>query len=144
MGDEILKYCKNIVAMMIFANFSLLCAESQTDFYDKLFGAIEEQRVGLNQEDLDNIENPFTDAIAPMHVTTPNEDASSKDRYVLEAIINNKAKIDSKWYTVDNKIDNYLITKIDNGNVVLSNDEKEVKLSINRQGSGNVLINFNK
>ena len=144
MGDEILKYSKNIIALVIFGSFSSSYAESQMEFYDKLFDSIEEQRVGLSYEELNSVKDPFAHVIVSTPISTPNVELDDGANYILEAIINNKARIDNKWYVVNNKIDNYVVTKIDNGSVILSDDVKDIKLSINRQRGGNVLIKFNK
>ncbi len=97
--------------------------------YDSLFLEISDKRVGILNEDVDKVRNPFlmTQKIVNSNGTTI-EAQKAEIIYKLSAILGNKAKINNTWYRLNDKIGYYKLGKIKSKSVLLvsANNKKEL------------------
>lgn len=108
---------------------------------DKLFDAINKKRYGLSREKIDATKNPFLiqKAQKKPEKSDKNSTTSVMIVYTLHAIMNNKANINGKWYSINEKINDYKLKKIDSDSVIMDNVGNELKLTLEK-GNENVTI----
>lgn len=147
MGDEILK--KYFIA--IFIAISVPCLISAKDMpnssdasmknYDDLFKKIGETRVGISDSDLDVIQNPFVTMQDDKNATvSPDSNVSVVKEFSLDAIFNNKVKIDGQWYSKNDFIEFYQIKKIKAKSVILESESESKELWIRTNNDSNIKI----
>lgn len=133
MGDEILK-SHNFLFTFIFYTSTVWSAQTtlslgnEAKLYDQIFEKIAEKRVGADISRIDKTENPFI----MLHNDDDNTNISgnSTEEYnaalILEATLEQKAKINGIWYKKNDSIGSFKLIKIQHNCVVLSN-EIEIK-----------------
>lgn len=107
--------------------------------YDKLFNAINKQRHGLTNAQIDKTKNPFI-LTSKKNVSSPDTNSSAEPVYVLKGIINKSANINGKWYKLNDTINEFKLTKIKDGSVILDNAGNSLELKLNNKGKENVII----
>ena len=137
MGDEI--SMKNRVLFFILMLCSVsLANNSQTEMehYDQLFSAINEQRKGLSESELKSLSDPF------LKIKTTNHDnnGSLDETFDLQAIFNNKAKINGKWYQAKDNVGEYELASIKSKSVTLINKDEKIDLNLTKGANKNVVI----
>ncbi len=142
MGDEILKrvniYSFFIIIVFIsttiFASDSNLNLGNDTAKYDKIFEQISQTRVGIDSKEINKIKNPFI--VIYKNKLDSNGTKKRKIVYKLEAIFDNKAMINGKWYKKYSKIGVYKLAKVKQNSVLLRSANMSKELYIrNRNGS---------
>lgn len=128
---------KNNIRIFAFLLFSATFLYSTTDLklgndtkeYDKIFEKIGEIRVGVDSKVINKIKNPFI--VVKKNV---DKNATKKHRkiYRLNAIFNQKAMINGKWYKKYSKIGVYKLIKIKTNSVLLRSEDKSKKLFIRK------------
>jgi len=126
MGYELL--VKTIILLAL--TVKIVFASTDTKTIDKLIKEIKKERIGLSEK---SIKNPFEshtkNSLKKEQRGSIAKKVKSKKRdFRLNAIINNRVKIDNKWYKIDSKIDNYNITILPNQCIELKdgNDKREI------------------
>ncbi len=106
--------------------------------YDKMFESINTPRKGLNETNINKLQDPFL--IQKYSKKTISDDnASSSEVLGLHAIFNDRAKINNKWYKVGEKVGDYTLKKIKASSVMLVNKDQNLELNITK-GRNNVGI----
>jgi len=110
-------------------------ASRDFELIDKLVREIKKERTGLNEKELKNIKNPFVCYIKNSSKKEKKsflvKSSQIKNRdFRLNAIINNKAKINNKWYKIGSNIDNYKIVLLNNQCIKLKNGNDIIKICI--------------
>ncbi len=139
MGDEVLK--KLILALLLVTFcFSALNADSKYKEYDDLFNAINKERKGISEKDVDKTENPFVSADKSLVTEENNNSKASKEEvYVLKGILNNSANINGNWYKLNEKIGEFTILKIKENSVIIGSSGSSLELKL-YEGNKNVII----
>ncbi|MBR8464047.1 hypothetical protein KDD93_05605 [Campylobacter sp. faydin G-24] len=114
--------------------FCFVCVVFSLDYND-MISSIKEPRIGLSKDELNSVKDPFKEETFDKNLT--NEMSKIGD-LALTAIINNRAKINSKWVKVGEKIDEFSLIKIGKSSVTLVKNGEKIELNLN--GNKNVAI----
>ena len=128
MGDQLLK---RIVWISIVMMATLGWGQDTLGRIDRLVDQIKSPRKGLARGQISKASDPFVyikKGQKPIVSVTPPK--KRKDRHVLQAIINDRVKIDGRWYREGEKMGPYIITKITGNSVLLTNSRKRIRLTI--------------
>ncbi len=137
MGDEILRYII-LILPIIFASSLIQASEEikpnssneKITEYDNLFSQISQKRVGVSNDEISMVKNPFimTNKIILKDTNT----TVAKIKYILEGTLNKKAKINGKWYTINDKIDGYKLVVVKRNSVIIKNEHLKKELFIRK------------
>lgn len=107
--------------------------------YDAIFDDLSKPRVGLSDEQIASLQDPFY----PKEANTPREANQQVDLgYQLVGIMGDKVKLNDKWYGLGEYVGSYKIVQITGNSVIITNDdENKVELTL-KQGSQNVIITY--
>lgn len=131
---NIIKHNIRIFALLLFSTTILYSTANlelgnDTKKYDSIFEKIGKTRVGVDENDINKIKNPFI-------VIEKNVDKNGiKKRriiYKLNAIFNHKAKINGKWYKKYSKVGIYKLIKVKTNSVLLRSANKSKELFIRK------------
>jgi hypothetical protein len=137
MGDEISMKNRVLFFVLILCSVSLANnSQAEMEHYDQLFSAINEQRKGLSESDLKSLSDPF------LKIKTTNHDnnGSFDETFDLQAIFNNKAKINGKWYQAKDNVGEYELASIKSKSVTLINKDEKIDLNLTKGANKNVII----
>ena len=144
MGDEILKTYMRIFFLMAIS-FSVNFAKNETSplddtkGYDQIFNKIAETRVGITNDFIDTLANPFNSSISDEN--NQSQEVNRPD-YVLKAIIAKRAKINNAWYNINEQVGDYTLTSILDNHVILQNSTEKKSLYIRKKNDSQVKISF--
>lgn len=110
--------------------------------YDRQFDAIGKKRVGLNDNDILSLKNPFISDDSMDKTKSVETDDPGLIGKSLNAIIANKVKINDGWYHLGDYVGSYKIVEIKEKSVIIENKTQNLELKLN-QGSKNVIITVN-
>lgn len=133
---------KNIKILTLFLVLSFGVQADDMKEYDNLFNSINQKRVGLNPKDIKSIQSPFIYQNVKVDANLTEPSQSNLITYSLFAIVENRAKINSNWYGINDEIpDNsgYKVKKINKKSIVLSNEYENLELNLTR-GRTNVVV----
>ena len=107
--------------------------------YDAIFDDLSKPRVGLSDEQIASLQDPFY----PKEANAPREANQQVDLgYQLVGIMADKVKLNDKWYGLGEYVGSYKIVQITGNSVIITNDdENKVELTL-KQGSQNVIITY--
>ena len=107
--------------------------------YDAIFDDLSKPRVGLSDEQIASLQDPFY----PKEANAPREANQQVDLgYQLVGIMGDKVKLNDKWYGLGEYVGSYKIVQITVNSVIITNDdENKVELTL-KQGSQNVIITY--
>ena len=137
MGDEISMKNRVLFFVLILCSVSLANnSQAEMEHYDQLFSAINEQRKGLSESELKSLSDPF------LKIKTTNHDnnGSLDETFDLQAIFNNKAKINGKWYQAKDNVGEYELASIKSKSVTLINKDEKIDLNLTKGANKNVVI----
>jgi len=142
MGDEVLKTNKIfIISLFVVVNL-LASANSNTKKeikeYDTLFEQIGQKRVGISNSEINTIKNPFLMTNVKTKIKDGNTTKIKKITYILNAIFSNKAKINGKWYKLNDEIGDFKLFKISNKSVIINNGHSKKELFIRKSNVGKI------
>lgn len=111
-------------------------SQAEMEHYDQLFSAINEQRKGLSESELKSLSDPF------LKIKNINHDNNSSldETFDLQAIFNNKAKINGKWYQAKDNVGEYELASIKSKSVTLINKDEKIDLNLTKGANKNVVI----
>ncbi len=142
MGDEI--SMKRFLILPILATTLFGNTESNRETliaeYKNMFQRIGEKRIGVDDRDIDALKAPFITVKKKKVATEKGKESESIDKgFVLQAIVNKRAKISGKWYGLHSDVHGMKIISVRNNYVWLKNDEFRKKLIL---GSKNEKISI--
>ena len=107
--------------------------------YDAIFDDLSKPRVGLSDEQIASLQDPFY----PKEANAPREANQQVDLgYQLVGIMGDKVKLNDKWYGLGEYVGSYKIVQITGNSVIITNDDdNKVELTL-KQGSQNVIITY--
>lgn len=111
-------------------------SQAEMEHYDQLFSAINEQRNGLSESELKSLSDPFL----KIKNTNHDNNGSLDETFDLQAIFNNKAKINGKWYQAKDNVGEYELANIKSEGVTLINKDEKIDLNLTKGANKNVVI----
>lgn len=109
---------------------------------DELFDKISQQRVGLSDEKIEAIKNPFIQVNVNNNATQIGGDVAASGDILIKAIVSSRVKINEKWYKVNDEVSGLTITKILPNSIEVKNSEGKIEeKSITRK---NANVTFSK
>ena len=120
---------------LLFSSSTLILGNSIKD-YDKIFEKISETRIGIKPREINKIKNPFI-VVYKQNIDS-NKTKKPKIVYSLNAIFNNKAMINKKWYKRYSKIGVYKLIKIKKNSVLLRSANKSKELFIREENESKI------
>ena len=137
MGDEISMKNRVLFFILMLCSVSLANnSQAEMEHYDQLFSAINEQRKGLSELELKSLSDPFL----KIKNTNHDNNGSFDDTFDLQAIFNNKAKINGKWYQAKDRVGEYELANIKSKSVTLINKDEKIDLNLTKGANNNVVI----
>ena len=137
MGDEISMKTRVLFFILMLCSTSLANnSQAEMEHYDQLFSVINEQRKGLSESELKNLSDPFLKIKAINH----DNNGSLDETFDLQAIFNNKAKINGKWYQAKDNVGEYELESIKPKSVTLINKDEKIDLNLTKGANKNVVI----
>lgn len=149
MGDKVLKSHHFLLTILFYTNIlwsaqATLSLGNEVKVYDQIFEKISEKRIGADISRIDRTENPFImlrsddeNTNTDGNVTTENQSA-----LILEATLEQKAKINGIWYKKNNTIGRFKLIKIEHNRVVLSNEIETKELYIKVKDDSNFKLSY--
>ena len=139
MGNQLLM--KKAWVAALFMSATLLHAEITINDIDKLVNDIKQERIGLKKEDLAAAKDPFIYPEGKAGISLKRDKKKSRRiRFVLTAIINDRVKLNNKWYSLNSKIGGYKITEIGDNSVLLAKNSKHVRVYMKRPKSKKIKL----
>ena len=97
--------------------------------YREMFEKISKKRVGLDEDEIEKVQQPFL-TIKKKSKKTSTKNIANQNTITLNAIFNKKAMINGKWYSLYQKINGKKIIKITDSTVWLKDTTGIEKLTI--------------
>ncbi len=139
---------KIIILIFIALLHTQLSAEADLKWVDEQIKAIKPSRTGVSNSFINRLKDPIKPLVKKTTGKSKTSSKSSTKKYytssksthkvhnkplTLEAIMNNNAYINGKWYNVHDKVRGQKITLIDKDYVVLKYKKKKTRLFINNK-----------
>lgn len=114
-----------------------------TKSYDQIFEKIAEKRLGIDNQTIDLISNPF-EIISKKESTKEdtNEIGNKEPSFILQAIVSQKAKINNVWYSKHAQLGEYELVSLGRNYVILKSETEKKQLYIRNQDDAKVKISF--
>ncbi|MBE3605518.1 hypothetical protein CCAL13119_00900 [Campylobacter sp. RM13119] len=137
---------KSIFITIILSSLcSLLGADVQDKKikYDGMFSQIRQQREGIRKHEILNSKSPFKEVARDENLTVISpETLNTASSFTLQAVMQDRVKMDGSWYKLGDTIGEYKITKITNTSAVLKRGDEKQEIKI-QNGKKNVYIKIN-
>ncbi|MDR1285773.1 MAG: hypothetical protein LBJ88_06205 [Campylobacteraceae bacterium] len=134
MKKSIIVMCVSLICVR-----GALCDSADIVEYDRFFNEIGEVRIGIANQDIDNIANPFVTIAVP---TSSNNTNASSPTFKLNAIFENKVKINDSWLTQGSTVNGLRVIAIKQNSVVLGSENRAIELFL-REKNENSIITIN-
>ncbi len=128
-----------ILSSLLYAEVST-SLESSVKEYDVLFDKIAEKRIGVDSESINRMPNPFISAQATTAIDGDSNETRAELVYVLEATLDDKAKINGEWYKKNELVGSYKLVNVDHNTVTLKNENEKKELAIRTKDDRNIKI----
>lgn len=131
MGSKLLRL------LLIFLFITQTFASDKIKEIDNIIEKIKTRRVGISKEAIKELKDPFflSKKEKKLYENKKRVAKSKRVNFKLYAIFNNKAKINSKWYKIGNKIKGFTLYKVCNNCVKLKRNKRVVTLFLNKKSS---------
>jgi hypothetical protein len=100
-----------------------------------MFSRIGEKRIGVDPRVIDAVKTPFVVVRKEKPKIVNGEVIKPTSAYVLQALVNKKAKINGKWYGISDDINDLKVVSIKNGVVWLKNSEFKKRLTMRKKNA---------
>ncbi len=114
-------------------------AQSKYPDIDRLIEQVKYKRVGLSQTQIAHLKNPFIDEKKLQKIILKQKIIRHIKRrrttFYLASILNDRAKINGRWYSVGAKVGSYRLSYVDplDGYVILKNRRRSLRLYMHRK-----------
>ena len=132
MGDEIPMKKLIIIPILATTLFAKDNAreENLVAEYKNMFQKIGEKRVGVDIREIDALKAPFATVEKKKVASEGPKEEKTEAGFSLEAIVDKSAKINGKWYRIQEEVHGMKIIAVRNNYVWLKNDEFRKKLTL--------------
>lgn len=103
--------------------------------YKSMFSKIGERRIGVDPRIIDAVKTPFVMVKKEQPKIVNGEVVEASSEFILQAMINKKAKINGKWYGVNDDIGDLKVVSVKNGVVWLKNSEFKKRLTMRKENA---------
>ena len=103
--------------------------------YKSMFSKIGERRIGVDPRIIDAVKTPFVMVKKEQPEIVNGEVVKASSEFILQAMINKKAKINGKWYGVNDDIGDLKVVSVRNGVVWLKNSEFKKRLTMRKENA---------
>ncbi len=132
MGDEILMKKLILLSLLVLLAHSDQNKIALVADYDSMFKQIGKKRFGVNSTEIDALKSPFVTVKKDTKRDT-NDTVLQKEKFILNVIMQKRAKINDHWYRLGDDVDGLKLVSIDKKMVILKNSEKTQRLIIRRK-----------
>ena len=101
--------------------------------YDIIFEQISKKRVGPSDEELSRVPTPFVGQDIFNIIRDKNATKPKSIVLRLYGIMNDRAKINKKWYKLNSKVYGYRLVEIKNISVILKRKRKKLELFLRKK-----------
>ena len=112
----------------------MLHAEITVKDIDNLVNDIKQERIGLTKKEIESAKDPF---IYPngkyTKVFYENRPGKGNYRFVLTAIVNDRVKINRKWYSLNSKINGFTISGVGKNYVRLTRKNEHMRIFLKQR-----------
>ncbi len=126
---------KYLIALLILSGVSLFANNPKVEKIDKLLKSLQQNMTKSPKTNLNINYDPFFPKKKRITHTRKNTtQKSGKNTHFkpsLAMILNNKAFINGKWYTKNQKVAHYMLSEIHEDYVVLTRGKRKVRIFIN-------------
>ncbi|AFL68523.1 hypothetical protein [Sulfurospirillum barnesii] len=127
-----------LIVNVLYSN-DLVSLNNDKKVYDTLFDKIAEKRLGANAIMIDSLENPFVVMTKPLEGEDTNA-SIHEPAYILEATLNQKAKIDGTWYKKNDFVGLFELSDVSSNRVILKNGIEQKELLLRTKDAHNIQI----
>ena len=134
-----MKILKLVLTLSLLLSVSMAKDEFTQEFrnhiaeYDKFFAAIGKKRVGVSENKINSVKNPFIMSYPKIVVKDGNGTVLiKKPTYVLTVIFDNKAKINGQWYKLNSELGEFKLASISSKSVIIKNEHSKKELFIRK------------
>jgi len=135
MGNQLLKG-----AGVLLCGMTLLHAEITINDIDKLVNDIKQERIGLTPKEIATAKDPFIYLGGKYSSVLRNKGEKKRYRFVLSAIINDRVKLNNKWYSLGNTVHGFKISKVGKNYVILARKNEQVRIFMKRPKSNKIKL----
>ncbi len=108
---------------------------------DRLVNDIKQERLGLSAKEIRNAKDPFIYLNGKYSKVLHKPKAKKKRyRFVLSAIINDRVKINRRWYALHSKVYGYTISKVGKDYVLLTRNNERIRVFMKRKKSKKIKL----
>ena len=136
MGNQLLIRSVGIVAL----GTSLLYAEITINDIDKLVNDIKQERIGLTEKEIDNAKDPFIYLGGKYSYVLEGRKKRRHYRFTLNAIINDRVKLNNRWHKRNDVIHGYRIAAIGKNYVLLVRKNEQMRVYMKRSKSKKIKL----
>ncbi len=114
-----------------------ILAKSPYPDIDQLIEKVKQKRVGLDPQKIKKLKNPFVNEKKLIKIIKKKIEKEIKKKkrkiFRLQAIFNDRAKINGRWYKLGSKIEGFKIVAIRENYVILQRGNKTLKLFLHKK-----------
>ncbi len=128
-------------AALALATTALLHGDITINDIDKLVNDIKQERIGLKEKEILTAKDPFIYPNGKMgRVLRTSEVKKRRYRFVLSAIVNDRVKINRKWYSLNSKIHGYRVSRVGRDHVLLTRNNERIRVFLKRAKSKKIKL----
>jgi len=103
--------------------------------YKNMFSRIGERRIGVDPRKIDSVKSPFEKVKKKEPKIVDGKVVIPEPEFILQAIVNKRAKISGKWYKVNDTVGDLKVVSIKNSVVWLRNSEFKKRLIMRKENA---------
>ncbi len=138
MGDKVLKkllFFFTGISLFLYAGVQSSAETHQMSIqkYNMIFEQIGKKRIGPSDRELGKIPTPFVNQNVLRIIKNKNVAKRKSIILRLHGIMNQKARINNKWYKLNSRVYSYKLIKIKNISVILKRKRKKIELFLRKK-----------
>ena len=136
MGHQLLRI--KVLAFIVIS--TALYAQTPVEKIDLLIGKIKEPRHGLSKSEIATSFDPFVYIKEDKKIVIKKPQPKPKKRFVLTAVINNRVKLNGKWYGTGDIVEGYKIVEVQPNTVKLSHNGTITTVTMPKSGNKHIKL----
>ena len=134
MGNQLLKG-----AGIVLLGATLSYAEITINDIDKLVNDIKQERIGLTAKEIDTAKDPFI-YTGGKYGSVLRKEKKVRYKFYLTAIINDRVKINRKWYSLGSRVGGFRISKVGRNYVLLTRNNETVRVFMKKRNNKKIKL----
>ncbi len=128
-------------SVIIFSTAALLSAEITINDIDKLVNDIKQERIGLKDSEIRSAKDPFIYPGGKLgRIISSYKTVKRHYRFVLSAVINDRVKINGRWYKLNSKVNGFRISRVGKDHVLLTRKNERIRVFLKRSKSKKIKL----